>query len=221
MLPNALPSHPKEWTRGCSSRPIPRHRLQLITPQSKVCRGMLTSSNFAREPDVELTSWGWEQFFASVSEGNSDMLCFLTHPFPSLNEYVNSRKAWHNKAITSPRAKEAKDHLVDVEQHAFMLILLKVLVTKGESMLMPSTQVDQVKQFLQKYEALFPEKAQEVLNKVRLGGSDRDYVGSIKEYALAAHNLITPVNIWRIPYPRGHAAVFASPTKLSLVASNQ
>ena len=78
----------------------------------------------------------------------------------------------------------------------------------------------QVKKFLQKYEALFPEKAQEVLNQVRLGGSDRDYVGSVKEYALAAHNLVTPVNIWRIPYPRGHAAVFASPTKLSLVASN-
>ena len=112
-------------------------------------------------------------------------------------------------------------HLIDVDQHAFMLVLLKVLVTKGESMLMPSTQVEQVKRFLQKYEALFPEKAQEVLNQVRLGGSDRDYVGSVKEYALAAHNLVTPVNIWRIPYPRGHAAVFASPTKLSLVAANQ
>ena len=34
-------------------------------------------------------------------------------------------KAWHSKAITSPGAKEPKDHLVDVEQHAFMLILLK------------------------------------------------------------------------------------------------
>ena len=85
----------------------------------------------AREPDVELTAWGWEQFFAKVLEGNSDVLCFLIHPFPTLSEYVNSRKAWHNKAIVSPGAKEAKHHLVDVEQHAFMLILLKVLVREG------------------------------------------------------------------------------------------
>ena len=161
------------------------------------------------------------QFFASVLEGNSDVLCFLIHPFPSLNEYVNSRKAWHSKAITSPGAEEAKDHLVGVEQHAFMLILLKVLVTKGESMLMPPTQVDQVKGYLRKYKGLFPDKAREILNKVQLGGSDRDYLGSVKEYALAAHNLITPVNIWRIPHPTGHAAVFASPTRLSLVAANQ
>ena len=73
-----------------------------------------------------------------------------------------------------------------------MLVLLKVLSTKGDSMLTPSTQVEQVKKFLDKYEALFPEKAQEVLNQVRLGRSDRDYVGAVKTYALAAHNLVTP-----------------------------
>ena len=79
--------------------------------------------------------------------------------------------------------------------------------------------MEKVNGYLRKYEGLFPEKAQEILNKVREGisDSDRDYVGTVKEYALAAHNLVTPVNIWRIPYPRGHAAVFASPTRLSLV----
>ena len=169
---------------------------------------------------MELTSWVCEQFFGSVLEGNSDVLCFLIHPFPNLKDYVSSRHAWHNKAITSPGCKEAKNHLVDVEQHSFMLILLKVLATKGESMLMPSTQIEQIRKFLDEYEALFPEKAQEVLDQVRLGGSDRDYVGAVKTYALAAHNLVTPVNIWRIPYPRGHAAVFASPTKLSLVSAD-
>ena len=221
MLPNALPSHPKGLDKRLFKPPYSKTLTPAYHPSEQGLPWNAHLEQLAGEPEVELTSWGWEQFFASVLEGNSDVLCFLIHPFPSLNEYVSSRKAWHNKAITSPGAKEAKDHLVDVEQHAFMLVLLKVLMTKGESMLTPSTQVEQVKKFLHKYEALFPEKAQEVLNQVRLGGSDRDYVGSVKEYALAAHNLITPVNIWRIPYPRGHAAVFASPTKLSLVASNQ
>ena len=83
-------------------------------------------------------------------------------------------------------------HLIHVEQHAFMLVLLKVLATKGYSMLMPSTQIDQVKQFLQKYEALFPEKAQEVLNQVKLGGSDRDYVASVKSMPLLPTILSPP-----------------------------
>ena len=221
MLPNALPSHPKGLGKRLFKPPYSKTLTPAHHPSEQGLPWNAHLEQLAREPDVELTSWGWEQFFGSVLEGNSDVLSFLIHPCSSLNEYVNSRKAWHNKAITSPGAKEMMGHLIDVEQHAFMLVLLKVLVTKGESMLMPSTQVDQVKRFLQKYEAVFPEKAQEVLNQVRLGGSDRDYVGSVKEYALAAHNLITPVNIWRIPYPRGHAAVFASPTKLSLVAANQ
>ena len=63
--------------------------------------------------------------------------------------------------------------------------------------------------------------SQSSLPQLRLGGSDRDYVGSVKEYALAAHNLITPVNIWRIPYPGGHAAVFASPTKVSFIVCSR
>ena len=220
MLPNNLPSHPK----GLDKRLFKPPYSKTLTPSSHPSEQGLPWNHhieqLAKEPEVELTSWGWVQFFASVLEGNSDVLCFLIHPFPSLREYVSARKAWHSRAITSPGAGNAKDHLVDVEQHAFMIILLKVLTTKGDSMLMPPTQVDQVKGYLREYEALFPDKAQEILNKIQLGGSDRDYVSAVKEYALAAHNLVTPVNIWRIPYPTGHAAVFASPTRLSLVAAH-
>ena len=77
--------------------------------------------------------------------------------------------------------------------------------------------------YLQKYEGIFPDRAQETLSKVKKGISDKDhnYLASVKEYALSAHNLDTPVNIWRIPYPAGHAPVFASPTRLSLVTTNQ
>ena len=126
-------------------------------------------------------------------EGNSDVLAFLIHPFASL---------------------------IDVEQHAFMLVLLKVLSTKGESMLMPSTQIKQVGKYLTTYEATFPQNAQDTLDKVQLGGRDRECVSAVKTYALSAHKLLTPVNIWMIPYPTGHAAVFASPNKLSLVSTD-
>ena len=107
-----------------------------------------------------------------------------------------------------------------IEQHSFMLVLLKVLATKGESMLTPSTQIEQVTSYLKTYEATFPQNAQDTLDKVHLGGCDREYVSAVKTYALSAHKLLTPVSIWMIPYPTGHTAVFASPNKLSLVSTD-
>ena len=80
--------------------------------------------------------------------------------------------------------------------------------------------VEQVTTYLKTYEATFAQNAQDALAKVQLGGCDKEYVSAVKTYALSAHKLLTPVNIWMIPYPTGHAAVFASPNKLSLVSAD-
>ena len=87
-------------------------------------------------------------------------------------------------------------------------------------MLTLSTQIEQIRKHLTTYEATFPQEAQDTLDKVQLGGHDEEYVSAVKTYALSAHKLLTPVNIWMIPYPTGHAAVFASPNKLSLVSTD-
>ena len=115
---------------------------------------------------------------------------------------------------------EAQNHLIDVEQRSFKLILLKVLATKGESMLMPSSQIGMVTTYLENYEKDFIDNAKKTLGAVHLGGRDKEYVSAVETYTQSAHKLLTPVNIWMIPYPTGHAAMFASPTKLSLVATN-
>ena len=49
---------------------------------------------------------------------------------------------------------------------------------------------------------------------------DKEYVSAVETCAQSARKLLTPVNIWTIPYPTGHAAVFAPPNKLNLVATN-
>ena len=219
MLPNALPSHPKGLDKRLFQHPYSKTLTPSNHPSEVGCHGLLLEQ-LAKAPEVKLTTWRREQFFGSVLEGNSDVLAFLIHPFANLNDYVTSRHTWHAKAIESPGCKEARDHLTDVEQHSFMLILFKALATKGESMLMPQSQIEKIKGHLSTYEATFPQQAQDVLGKVRLGGSDRDYVSSVKTYALEAHKLLTPVNMWMIPYPTGHAAVFASPTKLSLASTH-
>ena len=181
---------------------------------------MLASSNLKRCLRKKLTTWGWDQFFASALEGNSDVLAFLIHPFANLDDYIKSRYKWHAQVITSVGCDEAKGHLIDVEQRSFMLILLKVLATKADSMLTASTQIEMIRKYLTTNEASFPDEAQTALNKVQLGGRDKEYVSAVKTYALSAHKLLTSVNIWVIPYPSGHAAVFASPNKLSLASAD-
>ena len=121
-----------------------------------------------------------------------------------------------HKLITSIGCNAAKELLLDIEQHAFMLILLKVLTTKGQSRLMPQSQIDKVNSYLSRYASEFETKAREALGRGQLGGKDKDYVNAMETYALAAHKLVTPVNVWMIPYPNGHKAVLASPNELSL-----
>ena len=100
------------------------------------------------------------------------------------------------------------------------VVLLKVLATKADSYLMPPSQIEQVTTYLKTYEADFARNAQTALSKIQLGGRDKESVSAVETYAQSAHKLLTPVNIWMIPYPTGHAAVFASSNKLSLVATN-
>ena len=144
MLPNNLPSHPKGLDKRLFKHPYNKSLTPASHPSEQGLPWNQHIEELPREPEMELTNWHWDLFFPRVLEGNTDVLCFLIHPFATLNEYVNSRKAWHSRAITSPGAREFKDHLVDVEQHAFMLILLKVLTTKAESLLMPPGQVERV-----------------------------------------------------------------------------
>ena len=105
MLPNALPSHPKGLDKRLVKAPYSKTLTPANHPSEQGLPWNAHLEQLAKEPEMELTAWGWEQFFAKVLEGNSDVLCFLIHPFPTLSEYVNSRKAWHNKAIVSPGAK--------------------------------------------------------------------------------------------------------------------
>ena len=223
MLPNNLPSHPKGLDKRLFKHPYNKHLTPANHPSEQGLPWNQHLEELQKEPELELTNWQWDLFFPRVLQGNTDVLCFLIHPFTSLKDYVEARKVWHARSFTAPGAGELKDHLVDVEQHSFMLVLLKVLTTKADSHLMPPGQIDIVRGYLQKYEGVFPDRAQEVLSKVKKGISDKDlnYFASVKEYALSAHNLDTPVNIWRIPYPAGHAPVFASPTRLSLVTATQ
>ena len=80
---------------------------------------------------------------------------------------------------------------------------------KEKSMLTPQqTQISKVTSYLHEYESSFPENVQ----KIQLGGQDRDYMNAIEVYAKAAHHLT-------VPHSSGHKAVLASPpNELSLVA---
>ena len=220
MLPNALPSHPKGLDKRLFKPPYSKTLTPSNHPSEVGLPWNAHLEQLAKAPEKDLTAWGWEQFFGSVLEGNSDALAFLIHPFANLNDYIKSRHKRHAQAIASVGCQDAKNHLIDIEQHSFMLILLKVLAAKGDSMLMPPSQIELIRKHLTTHEATFPQEAQDTLDKVQFGGCDKECVSAVKTYALSAHKLLTPVNIWAIPHPTGHAAVFASPNKLSLVSTD-
>ena len=100
-----------------------------------------------------------------------------------------------------------------------MLVLLKVLATKAESLLMPPSQIEMVTTYVKTYEADFAENAQRALSKLHLGGRDKEYVSAVETYAQSAHKLLTPVNTWMIPYPTGLAAMFASTHEYRITSS--
>ena len=87
-----------------------------------------------------------------------------------------------------------------------MLVLLKVLATKADSLLTPPSQIEQVTTYLKTYEKDFAENAKHALSKLHLGGRDKEYVSVVETYAQSAHKLLTPVSIWMILYPTGHTA---------------
>ena len=205
LLPNALPSHPKGLDKRLFKPPYSKTLTPPSHPSEVGLPWLAHQEQLAKAPEKELTPWGWDLFFSSVLEGNSDVLAFLIHPFAGLSDYIKSRHKWHAQAITSVGCQEVKNHHIDVEQHSFMLVLLKVLATKAESYLMQGSQIEQVTTYLKTYEATFADSAQETLAKVQLGGRDKEYVSAVKTYAMSAHKLLTPVNIWMIPYPTGHA----------------
>ena len=132
MLPNALPSHPKGLDKRFFQHPCSKTLTPSNHPSEVGLPWNAHLEQLAKALEVKVTTWGWEQFFGSVLEGNNDVLAILIHPFANLNDYITSRHTWHAKAIASPGCKEARDHLTDVEQHSLMLILLNVCQSVGE-----------------------------------------------------------------------------------------
>ena len=101
MLLKSIPSQ----SCGVDKRLLKPPYSKTITPPSHPCERGLPWPSAQQQlskspPPVELASWRWELFFASVvCEGNLDVLAFMIHPHVNLEAYINSRKKWHAQAI--------------------------------------------------------------------------------------------------------------------------
>ena len=108
MLPNNLPSHPKGLDKRLFKHPYNKSLTPANHPSEQGLPWNQHIEELQREPEVELTNWQWDLFFPSVLEGNTDVLCFLIHPFATLLEYVNARKAWHSPCYHLPRSERVQ-----------------------------------------------------------------------------------------------------------------
>ena len=178
MLPRSLPSHPRGHNKLVFQPPWNK----TITPLDHASEvGLPWHSTQAVEVKEAVTDWGWPLFFSHLLLGNMDVQSFLTHPIRDLDDYVAHRKQWHKEAITIPK-QESLNAMLCVEQHAFMILLLKLLVTKALSKKMPEGQIKRCNQLLADLSPHLMPKAREELNRLDLGGSDSGYLQSIQDY---------------------------------------
>ena len=109
-----------------------------------------------------------------------DVQSFLTHPIRDLDEYVTHRRQWHREAITIPK-QEIVNAMLCVEQRAFMILVLKLLVTKALSKKMPEGQIKRANHLLADLSPHLMPKAREELSRLDLGASDSGYLQSIQD----------------------------------------
>ena len=105
MLPNALPSHPK----GLDKRLFKPSYSKTLTPPNHPSEvGLPWNAHLeqlAKTPEKELNSWGWEQFFGSVVEGDSDVLSSLRFLFtPLQTSMTTSSRATSGMHRQSPQS---------------------------------------------------------------------------------------------------------------------
>ena len=129
-LPKCFPSHPKGHSKFIFREPWSR---KLADPMHASEKGLPRKAPVAQlEPvQVELTSWNWPRFYTAFSEDNSDILSILFHPHPTLQPFINAMREWRDLQV-STRDKLVNTLLV-LEEHAFYIVLLKLVATKGEA----------------------------------------------------------------------------------------
>ena len=178
MLPRSLPSHPRGHNKLVFQPPCSK----TITPLDHASEvGLPWHSTQAVEVKEAVTDWGWPLFFSHLLLGNMDVQSFLTHPTRDLDKYVSHRKQWHKEAITIPK-QEILNAMLRVEQHAFMILVLKLLVTKALSKKMPEGQIKRSNQLLADLSPHLMPKAREELSRLDLGASDSGYLQSIQDF---------------------------------------
>ena len=77
-------------------------------------------------PKTDLTALGWTDPVAAYSKCAKEELAFLLMPFHSLDAYAQSRIKWHQESCPLSRVT---DFFLFIEQHAFFLMLIKLVST--------------------------------------------------------------------------------------------
>ena len=152
MLPDSLPSHPK----GHNAKVFKDPWYKRVTPSTHDSerdlpwrfaeqKALAVPVKAAPTPPpypptkVDCTMWGWPVFWDSMVKDNSDVVRLLIHPSATMKAYVAERQAWHSTHSTLA-SKPFTDAMIEVEQHALLILLLKLVLTKAAAKQIASEQ---------------------------------------------------------------------------------
>ena len=221
MLPDTLPSHPK----GHNTRIFNDPWFKRVTPSTHESekdlpwraaeqRVLAVQPKKAPTPPagkpttIELTGWGWPIFWDKMTRDNGDISRMLLYPAAGISAYAGDRQKWHSSHSTLSSVAFTSA-MVDCEQHALLILLLKLVVTKGAAKQVGASQLYDAKGLLATWESKLHEGLVTTMSKHQpVPPSALYYAQSVEEYVLSVFKLEVPVNPWLVPYPAQHSGGF-------------
>ena len=158
----------------------------------------------AKPTKIELTGWGWPIFWDSMTQ-NGDISKMLLYPSAGINAYAQECLKWHAGHSTQSSVV-FKSAMVECEQHALLILLLKLVVTKGAAKQVAAPQLEAAQSFFNSWQDKLLEGLQTTMAKhqpIQPGAAF--YAQLVEDYVLAVHKLALPVNPWFVLYPARHS----------------
>ena len=212
LVPTVLPSHPLGHSKLVTKAPW----FLTIAPwwyESE--KGLPWFSEWSQEEEAveqkvepPTTYFGWELFVEEFEEGNHDIFVLLCSSASSYEQHQSLRLDWH-KANAGTQDIRSISCGAAVEEHSLMLLLLKLVLTKGDAGSVPKPVSDRAMSLLKTHSPDFVSTMHTFLGKLNLfTGATQFYAQALMEYSSSVAELSVPVNLWKLPSPPGSQLSF-------------
>ena len=204
-----------EWYNQWSLIPYEKHRDEYMEgPSSEVQRVPVPPAeappSHIRSQGDAVTSFGWFKVVPDLTDKDPDSMVNIISPANDLEEYCNGRKDWHKSQTRTPWLR---DLLLEFEEHAFYLTLIKLMGSKilaNFPIRLSDSESSDILKALWTYPADLERRMNRGLAGVRCNSAElEDYIRQVQAYVSGVIRMEVPVKSpWSIPKAPAHDQIF-------------